>query len=93
MTERMVLEEFLESGEKIINSPHFADDTTVIADSIYALNILLEIVSRRADIYHLESHPESTFSTPTTLTPTVLYTKARPSNRKKTTNYIQSAYA
>ena len=56
--ERMILARFTESDEGIINSLHFADDTAVIADSIEALNILLEIVSEWADAFHLEIRPD-----------------------------------
>jgi len=47
--ERMIMKKFPDTGKSIINSLHFADDTTVIADSLEALNILLEIVGEWAD--------------------------------------------
>ena len=49
---------------EFINSLHFADDTTIIASSIAALNALLQVVAEWADKYHLEIHPgKSTFYT------------------------------
>jgi len=57
MLERMILEAFPENGNEIVNSLHFADDTTIIALSMVDLNRLLEIVARWADLYHLEVHP------------------------------------
>lgn len=57
MLERMILEAFPENGSEIVNSLHFADDTTIIALSMADLNLLLEIVARWTDLYHLEVHP------------------------------------
>ena len=52
----MILEKFPEKGEAI-NSLHFADDTTVIADSIAQLNDILDLVAKWAEWFHLEIHP------------------------------------
>jgi len=55
--ERMIMEAFPENGSEIINSLHFADDTTIIAMSLEELNKLLRIVAEWADRYYLEVHP------------------------------------
>jgi len=55
----MIMERFPTTGADIINSLHFADDTTIIANSIEALNTLLQVVAEWADKYHLEIHPKN----------------------------------
>jgi len=57
MLERMILDIYPETANDILNSLHFADDTTIIAESLEQLNLLLEIVAKWADKYHLEVHP------------------------------------
>ena len=56
MLEHMILKAFPKIGNGIVNSLHFADDTTIIALSMADLK-LLEIVARWADLYHIEVHP------------------------------------